>query len=126
MFALIENGKFVGFTDSITQNAEYIELTDDEHRNLYNEYCETPSASIELKDGQLFIGRNGDITPPSAIKENLINKADSIIQPLMGYALSGILSNDDKARFKAWNEYRKALEDVSVTATDIKWPAKPE
>lgn len=55
-----------------------------------------------------------------------INYADAVIQPLMGYALAGILSESDRETFKTWNEYRKALESVDVTATDITWPKKPE
>ncbi|WP_051524154.1 tail fiber assembly protein [Zymobacter palmae] len=56
----------------------------------------------------------------------LIAEADSFIQPMLGYAVSGILSDTEKETFKAWNEYRKALEDVDVAATNIEWPAKPE
>lgn len=59
-------------------------------------------------------------------RHELMSGADLIIQPMLGYALAGILSDADKVRFKAWNEYRKALEDMDVTATDIKWPDKPE
>ena len=59
-------------------------------------------------------------------KQRLIDDADSVIQPLLGYAVSGILSDTEKETFKAWNEYRKALEDVDVTADDIQWPDKPQ
>ena len=59
-------------------------------------------------------------------RATLLSEADTVIQPMLGYAVSGILSNDEKAKFKAWNEYRKALEDVDVTAADIEWPTKPE
>ena len=59
-------------------------------------------------------------------KSRLIGEADAVIQPLLGYAVSGILSDTEKETFKAWNEYRKALEDIDVTVTDIKWPTKPE
>ena len=59
-------------------------------------------------------------------KNRLLQEADAIIQPMLGYALADILSNAEKSRLKAWNEYRKTLEDVDVTATDIEWPAKPE
>ena len=59
-------------------------------------------------------------------RATLLSEADAVIQPMLGYAVSGILSDAEKETFKAWNEYRKALEDVDVTATDIKWPAKPE
>lgn len=61
-----------------------------------------------------------------ALVSSEASMADSVIQPLMGYAVAGILSDADKERFKTWNEYRKALEDMDVTATDIDWPAKPE
>ena len=59
-------------------------------------------------------------------KQRLIDDADSVIQPLLGYAVSGLLSDTEKETFKAWNKYRKSLEDVDVTATNIEWPAKPE
>ena len=59
-------------------------------------------------------------------KQRLIDEADAVIQPTLGYAVSGILSDTEKETLKAWNEYRKALEDVDVTATDIKWPTKPK
>ncbi|WP_414499391.1 tail fiber assembly protein [Zymobacter sp. IVIA_12111.31 C1] len=59
-------------------------------------------------------------------RATLLSEADTVIQSMLGYAVSGILSNDEKAKFKAWNEYRKALEDVDVTAADIEWPTKPE
>ena len=59
-------------------------------------------------------------------KSLLISNADSHISPLMGYAIAGIMSDVEKETFKAWNEYRKALEDVDVAATNIEWPAKPE
>ena len=59
------------------------------------------------------------------VRSQLLLEADSIIRPLMAYVLAEIISKEDKARFKAWNEYRKALEDVDVTAADIEWPAKP-
>ncbi|WP_414503076.1 hypothetical protein [Zymobacter sp. IVIA_5232.4 C2] len=29
---------------------------------------------------------------------------------MLGYAVSGILSNDEKAKFKAWNEYERHLK----------------
>lgn len=59
-------------------------------------------------------------------KQGLIDDADSVIQPMLGYAISGILSDAEKERFKAWNEYRKALESLDVTADEIEWPDKPE
>ena len=59
-------------------------------------------------------------------KSALLQEADAIIQPMLGYALADILSNADKSRFKAWNEYRKTIEDVDVTAANIEWPTKPE
>lgn len=74
-------------------------------------------------DGSVFL-----MCSDGAIEKlrELIDEADIAIQPLMGYALAGIATDADKARFKAWNEYRKALEDVDVTATVIEWPDKPE
>lgn len=68
------------------------------------------------------------ITPPSLSGQlaGRIKEADAIIQPLMGYALAGILSDAEKETFKAWNEYRKALEGLDVTADEIEWPDKPE
>ena len=59
-------------------------------------------------------------------KQRLIDEADAVIQPTLGYAVSGILSDTEKETLKAWNEYRKALEDVDVTATNIEWPEKPK
>lgn len=74
-------------------------------------------------DGSVFLTcSDGAIEKQS----ELIAEADIAIQPLMGYALAGIMSDAEKEAFKAWNEYRKALEDVDVTATDIEWPDKPE
>ena len=84
-------------------------------------------------------GKYGDVAPVTdddikahreivngAKKEKRLIEADRKISPMLGYALSGILSDAEKETFKEWNEYRKALEDIDVTATDIKWPAKPE
>ena len=84
-------------------------------------------------------GKYGDVAPVTdddinahkqmtndAEKEKRLIEADRKISPMLGYAVSGILSDAEKETFKAWNEYRKALEDVDVTATDIEWPAKPE
>ena len=59
-------------------------------------------------------------------RATLLSEADAVIQPMLGYAVSGILADTEKKTLKAWNEYRKALEDIDVTATDIEWPAKPE
>lgn len=59
-------------------------------------------------------------------RATLLSEADAVIQPMLGYAVAGILSDAEKETFKAWNEYRKALEDVDVTATNIEWPDKPE
>lgn len=67
-----------------------------------------------------------EVEPVEAKQKRLIKEADAVIQPLMGYALAGIMSDAEKERFKAWNEYRKALESVDATDVDIKWPDKPE
>lgn len=58
--------------------------------------------------------------------KSLLCDADAVIQPMLGYASAGILSDAEKERFKAWNEYRKALEGVDVTADELEWPDKPE
>lgn len=62
----------------------------------------------------------------SGVKQRLIDEADTVIQPMLGYAFAGILSETEKETFKAWNEYRKALEGLDVTADEIEWPDKPE
>ena len=84
-------------------------------------------------------GKYGDVAPVTdedinahweivngAEKEKRLIEADRKINPMLGYAVSGILSDAEKETFKAWNEYRKALEDVDVAATNIKWPARPK
>lgn len=55
-----------------------------------------------------------------------IAEADALIQPMLGYALAGILSDEEKERFKAWNQYRKELEDLDVSVKELVWPDKPE
>ena len=125
VYANIGNGKFNGFFYEKPKE-EYIELTDEEHHSLYSKYCVTPCASFELKNGKIIVGNDGEIVNPSTTKSNLLLEADEIIQPMLGYAVSGILSDTEKEAFKAWNEYRKALEDVDVTAADIEWPDKPQ
>lgn len=124
-YADIDNGKFNGFYDQ-KPSGEYVELTDEEHHKLYSEYCITPCASFDLKDGKIVIGNNGEVTTPEMVRANLLSEADAVIRPMLGYAVAGILSDAEKERFKAWNEYRKALEGLDVTADEIEWPDKPE
>ena len=84
-------------------------------------------------------GKYGDVAPVTdkdisahweivngAEKEKRLIEADRKINPMLGYAVSGILSDAEKETFRAWNEYRKALEGVGVTADDIDWPDKPQ
>lgn len=59
-------------------------------------------------------------------REDLLKEADAVIQPMLGYAVAGILSDNEKETFKSWNEYRKALEGLDVTADELEWPDKPE
>lgn len=78
-------------------------------------------------DGRPTLQKQKVVEPANeSVRDSLIQDADAIIQPLMGYALAGIMSDADKKTFKAWNEYRKALEGLNVTANEIEWPDKPE
>ena len=54
------------------------------------------------------------------------SEADKVITVLSSERDAEIISDDDLARWKAWVAYRKELRELDVTATDIKWPAKPE
>lgn len=56
----------------------------------------------------------------------LSKEADNVIRLLSDERDAGIISDDDLTRWEAWVKYRKALRELDVTATDIKWPAKPE
>lgn len=84
-----------------------------------------PSRPYTVDVGTLSLRVNTTLETSSK-KQGLIDDADAVIQPMLGYAVAGVLSDAEKEAFKAWNEYRKALEDVDVTATNIEWPAKPE
>lgn len=58
-------------------------------------------------------------------REDLLKEADEIIQPMMGYAYAGILDDTEKKYFKSMNEYRKAIDDIDPSSSDITWPDKP-
>lgn len=53
-------------------------------------------------------------------------EANGVIQPLLGYAVAGILDDDDKDKFERWNRYRKSLDGIDVYDASPAWPAKPE
>ena len=62
-----------------------------------------------------------------ALKQRALLKAATYeINILSEERDAGIISDDDLERWKAWVAYRKSLRELDVTATDIKWPAKPE
>ena len=56
----------------------------------------------------------------------LKQEADAVIQPLLGYALSGILSEEEQSKFKSWNIYRKALDELDTSLDTLELPTKPE
>lgn len=107
------------------EKMEYIfEISSDKHMELIDEISKGRRMSFE--NGEITTVVAKDETPPEDMRQYLIQDADQEIQPLMGYAITGILSDAEKNKFKALNEYRKALEDVDVTAPTIEWPIKPE
>ena len=109
-------------TGNKSEQAGLIEVTDEDHKMLMS----------KLNNGNILAIDGGRVTTVfhvttdnKTMKESLLKDADAVIQPMLGYAVAGILSDAEKETFKAWNEYRKALEDADVTAADIEWPAKP-
>ena len=99
------------------------EISSDRHIELIDEISKGRSMSFENGEIITVVAKNE--TPPEDMRQYLIQDADRTLQPMLSYAVAGILSDAEKETFKAWNKYRKALEDVDVTATDIEWPAKP-
>ena len=127
MYAEIKGRAFIAFTHERGHaDAEYIEMTDEEHADLYSRYCEKEKASFAIKNGKVIIEQNGDITSNKNRRAGLLSDADSVIRPLSDERDAGIISDDDFDRWKAWVVYRKALRELDVSKDDVVWPAMPE
>lgn len=58
-------------------------------------------------------------------RATLLSEADSVIQPMLGYAMAGLLSEEEKEEFKRWNAYRKAVQELDVSVDNLVWPERP-
>lgn len=128
MYAEVNDGEFNGFTHKRPLgHVEYIEMTDEEHAELYSRYCETEKASFAINDGKVIIEQNGDITSNEDRRDGLISEADGVIRPLADERDAEVISDSDLKRWKAWVKYRKALRELDVESVpDVKWPTKPQ
>ena len=66
------------------------------------------------------------VTNVQAKKSALTTEANAIFNTLVGYALAGNISDENKKRLEAWSLYKQSLDKIDVTATNIAWPTKPE
>lgn len=73
----------------------------------------------QLVSDRIFFENSGKL-------HSLKVEANGVIQPLLGYAVAGILDDDDKDKFERWNKYRKSLDSIDIHDASPAWPAKPE
>lgn len=101
-------------------------ITDEEYNYLFSKQGADDTVIMPDNNGRPIL-KSIERPQPTAEdqRSELVKEADAIIQPLMGYALAGIMSNADRTRFNAWNEYRKALENLDTSIPTEGWPQKP-
>ena len=125
MYAKLDNGKFAGFFEE-KPDGEFINISEEEHASLYDEYCRIERAIFIIDKGRVVVGSGSPIKPRQCDLEERVEEANSIIEMLSDERDAGIISDDDLERWKAWVAYRKTLRAIDVTATNIEWPTKPE